>query len=362
MKNILVGFLAFTIILLSFSSCKEDIELTGGFTETAVVYGLLDQSDSLHLIKITRAFIGPGDALVFATIPDSNYFTSVTGTVTEFINGTPARVFNLKDTMVLNKDPNGVFYAPEQKLYYFETNPSTPLLGNAEYRLNLSINNGAFEVNGSTMVVDGMSEDISGKNQPYRFMQSNGDYQTTLVKVQSGNSYQINTKLTIEFTEWVGTTPTVKSFKWNLGEKQTSPGGSESFSAVGQSFYELMRSNCTSDPTITKRTFNSITTTVTGGAEDLYNYILVNEPSSSLAQNKPTFTNLTASKGHPVVGIFSSRQTLTVKKYFIDPLGTQFVRVLNVLSTEELCTGLITGSYLFCSDNTADNAQSWYCI
>tara|TARA_R110002072_G_scaffold271987_1_gene432065 strand:- start:47534 stop:48628 length:1095 start_codon:yes stop_codon:yes gene_type:complete len=363
MKNKLFGLFILAITLFSFNSCEEDIELTGGFEETAVVYGLLDQSDSLHLIKITRAFIGDGagSALVFATIPDSNYFNSVTGTVTEYINGIPARVFNLKDTMIPNKDPNGVFYAPEQKMYYFETVPSSPLIGTAEYRLNLSINNGEFNVNGATFPVNGMSEGISGQNQPYRFMQSNGDYQTTLVTVQSGNSYQINTTLTVEFTEWVGTTPTVKTFNWNLGEKQTSPSNSESFNAIGQTFYELIKSNCSNDPTITRRTFNSITTTVTGGSEDLYNYILVNEPSSSLAQTKPTFTNLTATKGHPVVGIFSSRQSLSSRREFVDPSGNQFIRVINTLSTEELCTGSITGGLLFCSDNTGDTGQSWFC-
>lgn len=58
----------------SMSSCEEDIILDGDFVETAVVYGLLDQADSIHLIKITRAFIGPGSALDNAKIPDSSYF------------------------------------------------------------------------------------------------------------------------------------------------------------------------------------------------------------------------------------------------------------------------------------------------
>ncbi|TAF89039.1 MAG: hypothetical protein EAZ48_01940, partial [Flavobacteriia bacterium] len=56
------------------SSCEEDIILDGDFVETAVVYGLLDQADSIHMIKITRAFIGPGSALDIAQIPDSSYF------------------------------------------------------------------------------------------------------------------------------------------------------------------------------------------------------------------------------------------------------------------------------------------------
>ncbi len=361
MKKKLFSYLTILIVLITFQSCKEDIELTGNFEETAIVYGLLDQADSIHMIKITRAFIGPGDALTFAQIPDSNYFTSVTGTVTEFINGVPARVFNLTDTVVTNKDPNGVFYAPTQKLYYFATDPSSPLLDNAEYRLNLDINNGLFSVSAKTNLVQNVTTNISGLNQPFRFAQSNGDLLTTLVTINTGTSYQVSAKLTIEFTEWRGTTPSVKSFDWKLGEVATTPNSTVTFSAKGQTFYDLMLSNATDDATITKRTFNSITTTVYGGSEDLYNYILVNEPSTSLAQSKPTYTNLTATNGHPVIGIFTGRSTLNVYKPFIDPSGSNFVRCINVNTTKHLCIGGITSSLFYCSDNPADITQTWYC-
>ena len=313
------------------------------------------------MIKITRAYIGPGDALQFAQIPDSNYFNSVSGTVTEFINGTPHRVFTLADTLLTNKDPNGIFYSPNQLVYYFATPPSTPLLTNAEYRLNLDINNGEFAVSSKTNLVQGITENISGSNQPFNFVLSNGDYTTKLVTTNSGSSYQISTKLNVEFTEWRGTVPTIKSFDWKLGEVATSSNSSNTFSAPGETFFNLIRSNVTDDATITKRTFNSITTTVVGGSEDLYNYILINEPSTSLAQSKPTYTNLTATNGHPVIGLFTARQTVSVFKPFIDPNGSNFSRCLNVNTTRFLCIGSVTFDLLFCSDNPADVAQSWYC-
>ena len=54
------GLLASIVFFLF--SCKEEIELTGNFKETAVVYALLDASESTHMMKITRAFIGPGNS------------------------------------------------------------------------------------------------------------------------------------------------------------------------------------------------------------------------------------------------------------------------------------------------------------
>ena len=70
MKNYILGLFSIALLVASLQSCNQDIDITGDFEETAVVYGLIDQADSVHLIKITRAFIGPGNALEISTIPD----------------------------------------------------------------------------------------------------------------------------------------------------------------------------------------------------------------------------------------------------------------------------------------------------
>ena len=362
MKNRIFGLLSICAIIFGFNSCKEEIELTGDFEETAVVFGLLDQSESIHMIKITRAFIGPGNAIEIAAIADSSYFQSVTGTVTEYINNIPSgRIFTLTDTMILNKDENGIFYGPEQKMYYFETATNTPLLGAAEYQLDLDINNGEFQVSSRTEMVDNITENITSQNSPFGFIQSDGDLTSTFISINTGNSYQINAKLKIDFTEWVGTVATQKSFIWQLGESQTIPGEDISFTAGGETFYNLIKDRVTNDPAITKRTLDGITTIVTGGAQDFFNFILVNEPSSTLAQSKPTFTNLTATNGHPVVGIFSARQSVNVYDPFVDPSGSLFRSCLKSASREELCIGTITSGLLFCSGHPADINDSWYC-
>ena len=371
MKNVLFVISALLVLTISINSCKEDIELIGEFEETAVVYGLLDQSEDIHMIKITRAFIGPGDATEIAQIPDSSYFQSVAGTVTEFIDDVPGRIFTLTDTLVENKDPNGMFYAPQQKLYYFATLPSEPLLGNAEYELNLVINNGEFNVSARTVMVNGIGNNISAQTQPFKFITNNAtqDYKSSPVTVSNlalANAHQVNVTLRVEFTEWIGTDSSITSFDWKIGESVVLQGeNSKTYSANGQLFYELMRDNCTNNPAIDKRTFNSISTIVTGGAEDFVNYILVNEPSTSLAQSKPTFTNLTATNGHRVIGIFSARETTNTFKPFIDPSLVPYIRAIDKITTNKLCTGPITGPYLFCSDHPGDNIvgseEFWAC-
>lgn len=367
MKKLFSIFALLSLVTVVIYSCNEDIELVGEYKKTAVVYGILDKSDTVHYIKITRAFItGPGqDANDIALIPDSSYFESVTGTITEyFIGGGKLRTFTLRDTIVDNKDQNGAFYAPEQKLYYFTTTSAAPLRGDCEYQLDLDINNGAFQVSGRTELVSGISSNSSNANFSFSFRNNQNEFITTSISVNVGNSHIMNTTVDIEYTEWEGTTPTIRNTKWNLGEFECEPNGSLNFTAQGATFYNVMASSVSNNPAVTKRTLNSMTTTITGGAEELAYYMQVNEPSSSLAQTKPTFTNLQATNGQSVVGIFSSRQTITSRKPFFDPSYPILnYRCINRNSTDYLCVGAITGSLLFCSNHTTDinNNEPWIC-
>ena len=371
MQNLLkkTYFLFFCFFL--FNSCSEKIELIGDFDETAVIYGILDQSDSLHYIKINRAFIGPGNALDIAQIPDSSYFDQVEATVSEWVNGVQVRSWLLSDTIIENKETNGVFYAPDQKLYYFKTLPTnfdqsqqvssnpqeTSLNINAVYKLNIVLNGGEFEVNGETELVKNISTNTSSQNFTFKFIDNTNTYKSTGVTVSNtGTSHIINTSLQVRFYEYVGSSWDLKSFNWNLGESDVSPSQSKTFSAVGETFYNLMASNCTNNPSITKRTFAGIEINIVGGAQDLYNYMLVNQPSSSLAQNKPTYTNLTVSDSDKnVIGIFSSRQTVKSFKPFYTTPQQAYIRAIDKNSTRELCIGPFTGLYLFCSNHPGDN-------
>jgi len=366
----------FLVVFISFVySCSEKVNLIGDFKETAVVYGLLDHSDSIHFIKITRAFIGPGNALEIAKIPDSSYFNQVEATVSEFVDGTLTRTWVLEDTIVENKDTNGAFYGPEQKVYYFRTLPTTvsssglngviqtspnpqltSLNPDATYKFKAIINGGEFEVTGETELVKGITTTASSQNFTFKFANNPGEYVPTGVAVSnSGNSFVVNTQLDIAFNEHRGSDFTEKRFNWQLGEVNTLPGTAKTFSAIGQTFYDLVKANVSNDPTITKRTFNGIYVTVTGGAEELYNYMVVNQPSSTLAQSKPSYTNLTVSNGKRVVGIFSSRQTIKIFKPFFVSAQQAFIRAIDKKSTRELCQGPITGTYLFCSNHPGDN-------
>jgi hypothetical protein len=361
MRNFLI---ALTVFLggLIVSSCSEELNLTGDFKETVVVHGLLDRSDSVHYIKINRAYIGPGNATNIAQIPDSSYFADVVATVKEYIgtSTTPSRTWTLQDTLIDNKE-DGVFYAPEQKVYYFHTIGQEALKEDATYHLDISVKGGSINVHGETTIVKNISSPTSSQNFQFKFVDNNGAYIPTAVTSNVGTSSVMNAKLRIAFNEYRAGVPTLKTFDWVLGEVEVNPGENQTFSANGETFYNLIKDNVTNDPLIDQRRFVSITTILTGGAEELYNYMTVNKPSSSLAQTKPTYTNLSIQGDGRVIGIFSSRRTESyTRPFYLDP-GLPYVRCINTKSTQELCIGPITGELLFCSQHIADQAQSWYC-
>lgn len=367
-------FSAFSIIVILFS-CNEQIELSGDFKETAIVYGLLDHSDSMHYVKITRAFIGPGNAVDIAQIEDSSYFNSVYATIEELEGGTVTRTWVLSDTIIENKDTNGVFFAPTQKVYYFKTLPTTistsgafgtvqtspdPQLSslnpNAQYRLNADINDGLFRVSATTDLVNGLTTNATSQNFTFKFASNPGEYKAQSVTISNtGNAHVVNAKIGINIAEYIGEDPVSQTIDWTIGENDVMPNSSITFSAQGETFYNRVIDNVTNDPLIDQRNFLGFEVVMTGGSEDLYNYITVNQPSSSLAQTKPTYTNLEVTNDYRVIGIFSSIQTIkTFRPFYVSPQQA-FIRAIDKKSTQELCEGPITGLLQFCSKHPADN-------
>jgi hypothetical protein len=368
-----------SIFLIFLTSCSEEVNLNGDFKETAVVYGLLDHADSIHFIKITRAFIGPGNSLEIAQIPDSSYFNNVELTVSEYQGGALLRTWLLEDTIVTNKDVDGAFYAPEQKVYYFKTLPTVsasmgvpgtvqtspnPLLTSLKpgctYKMKAIINDGAFEVNGETELVNGLNLSQINNNQFSGFSFFNSfqyKYISDEVRLSStGNSSIISCDLRVEFEEYIANIGELKTFKWFLGEKPCLKNQVEQFSIEGELFYQLIASNVTQNNQIDKRKMKGILITVTGGAQELYNYMVVNKPTTSLAQSKPTYTNLSITEGKRVVGIFSSRQTLELYLDFKKEASN--TRCLDQKSTRQLCIGDITGLLNFCSNHPMDQSAN----
>jgi hypothetical protein len=111
-------FSFFTGVLLLLGGCKNDLDLLDDYHSALVVYGVLDPADTVHYVRVTKIFIGEGDARVFAQTQDSIGFPPGTMSVKieQWKNGTLLNTYTLSEDTIIPRD-SGVFVYPYQVLF-----------------------------------------------------------------------------------------------------------------------------------------------------------------------------------------------------------------------------------------------------
>ena len=132
-------FLFVLLTVLLFNSCSTKVDVNADYQDITVVYGLLNQNDSIHYIKINKAFIVDNNAYVMATDPAlSNYNPSDLDVyMEEWENGQHVSTFSFDTTSIYNKEP-GIFYYPNQYVWKaaHKLNPNNSNYNNEfEYKL-----------------------------------------------------------------------------------------------------------------------------------------------------------------------------------------------------------------------------------
>jgi|SRR5690554_4387018 len=341
-------FLSFALI--AFTACKTEFSVNGEYEERAIVHFLLDQGKEHHFLKLNKTFLKEGDAYQFAKESDLHYFDNVVAVVEEIKNGSKIREWTLQDTIIHNKK-EGVFYGPEQKLYFFKAND---LDENAIYRLKIDIDNGNHLVSGQTELVKGVSIKSPLPNQLFNFYDNTG-YKSTPITFNAGNAGTYKVQIKFSYEEFEGSSTSIQSVLWNLGEihRVDMPSSTSSMFANGEVFYEYLAARIPVKPEVSKRVVEKMEIILTAGSNDLQTYILTTAPSSTLAQNKPVYSNVEGA-----LGIFSSRVTAVQEK---PSPGSLSERALSQHSLRELCTGAYTYQLGFCSDLTADLNEPFSC-
>ena len=163
--------LFFLLLVLGFTACSTDVELYADYKDIPIVYGLIDVTQDTNYIRINRAFSGSNESSVnaneVALIEDScNYPGKLDARIYEYknvfgSNYTPTGASVVLDTMTLHNKQEGVFYAPDQKVYYttdknfFKVNTA-----NARYKYKLVVLKHQDTVSAETGLVGGENFDI----------------------------------------------------------------------------------------------------------------------------------------------------------------------------------------------------------
>ncbi len=312
--------------VLLLPSCNKELNVNADWTETMVVYGLLDQTADTNYIKITKAFLGPGNAIGFAHISDSSqYRVFLEVKLDEYKDdNTFLRSISL-DTLTLHNKQAGdsIFYFPHQQVYF-----TTEKL-NEENLYKLSIKNPATGkvVTSSTRLVHDF--DIIRPQSQASFIPGS-TFQVNWEQAKEGKRYQMMIRFYyIEFQKSNPSLSEIKYMDWIVFNNLKSPDNNSIqpfdlyFQADG--FYSAVGSKILPNPNVTRNAwYCDFIFTVAGN--DLNTYMEVTEPTLSLVQEKPPFTNI---KDGDIdqVGLFSAR--FSKRQYdtlFVSPITKNFLK------------------------------------
>jgi len=300
-------YLFFLASLLA--ACSTDFNINAEWQEITVVYGLLNQKETTHYIKINKAFLGDGNALTMAQIEDSSsYFNNLEVKVEEWKNGAMTNFWYCDTTTIYNKEP-GLFYYPKQILYKFDA-PS--LYEDRTYKLSIKNKISGKLVTSETPMV----RDFSITKPTMGWQASFTSVSSFEVKWESGKygkRYQLDIRFYYREVQ-VGTTdtsdviavdwlfPAVKSSGINGGEVLTT-------SFRGSAFYENLSYKIPVKPgyhRVPGGSAYNVDFIFSVAGDDFNTYMEVAEPSTGIVQEKPSYTNINNG-----IGIFSSRYTKT---------------------------------------------------
>tara|TARA_B100000674_G_scaffold45669_1_gene31639 strand:+ start:751 stop:1728 length:978 start_codon:yes stop_codon:yes gene_type:complete len=297
------------IILLLFSvfflSCETDFDVNAEWQDVTVVFGLLDPNNEDQLIKINKAFLGPGDALQMASVADStNYDPSE---ITVKVHRVKQQTFGGYDTLasvtlsdtLLEKD-EGLFSTEENIIYTFKK-PSSFYNTNSLYLLDILNENTQERITSETEIINTFS--FESLNPSFEWGLYNGELPDSLKfrtkniewqKSPNGLIYQLD--IVINFLENNDTVNLV----WSQPLVEYTS-GNMSLQIKGEQFFQFLVNNLDNN---TVKQFLNLDLVMTIGTVELKTYIDVNKPFSGIVQERPTYKNINNG-----IGLFSSRFT-----------------------------------------------------
>jgi len=296
-----VLFFTVTAIFI-FNRCSTDVNIYSDYKDITIVYGLLDKSEDTVWLKVTKAFLGEGNALHFAKNPDSsNYANKLDVTLSGIKNGSEVQKLVFDTITIHNKQAgDSVFYYPDQLMYY----AVTPSGLNADAMYHLQIKKGNDDIEASTPVVNDFAITYPIYKITFKY-----DKEIQWKSAKNGKRYEVS--LTFHYKELLpNTTDTLdKSISWSLGVKKSEgTEGNEPMGAPysGEQFYSLLENSL--EPILNvKRWAGNVDVKIACGSDNFNTYYEVNNTGGGSLQEVPAFTNI---EGKNSIGLLAARHNV----------------------------------------------------
>jgi len=307
-----INFYLFITLLLAFFSCSTDIEVNAPYEDITVVYGMIDPADSIHYIKVNKAFIGASSAIDLAADADNfNYANGVLEVTVEEYNEESLLkthvLTRVEDEVIKNQ---GIFDNTGNVLYKF----IDPAINEANtYKLKVVNKELNKVVRSETDIVNNYKS--GGNIRGFSFYANDSYFTQQITLVVGSNVGRVEAVLNFHYTEYYttasGLLPVEKTVVMPIGEKEaTSSTVTEllEWEMKGESFYQKIETAVplpSEVPFFSHRHVNDITIDYKIAGTELSTFMKVSAPSNSVNQEKPNYTNIDNG-----IGIFSSRTTM----------------------------------------------------
>ncbi len=378
-----------TLVLAFFSTCETDIDITGDYQRTPVIFGLLDITADTQFVLINRTFLGSGDAFEAALIEDSMLYENVDAKIW---TGSGINNFvTLNKTTRCGKSLTGTFYAPCYDVYYVTSIELWP-------EWNTWQTTGVFDVNSYTdidykldVLADGEVIQATTRLSSARGQQGSGSItnpsanpntDVTFVSLFSpNNSTYLANGLRTTWNEgfFSGVRNSIKHeivIRFNYTEvmnngdrveqsvqfpfttvEEDSPNSGTGFenSEPGNKFFQSVADRITPNSNVQYREIGKIDYILSVAGVDFTTFLNIGDPVSAVGQSRPNFSNVNGGTG---VGIFSTRDVFTLSKALYLTVDKDLEEMVNGLYTADFCFCDPTGlSVDFGCDNSINHCQ-----
>jgi len=337
-------------LLLSFTSCNNKLEVFSPGEESVSVYGILNPNEPVQYIRINKVYLTDGDAMVAGQDNGQiNYGAGeLTVTLQRFINSTSTtptvttknniakKEIILTETVVTTQSGN---FNTNQRLWQ----TTDRLYNSGDYRLTIKNNSTGAVFTAQTSIIDSVKPFGTQQPMPFLYIPGNpsaypmhGNYPANPISTDRPKyvNYDIPTaNYFIKFR----TVPNARlygvvmrfhyidsliggganhefvDYNFTTAKSSDLTGGTmlEDFKFLGNTFYENLAREVSKKPVPNLKNRRSfyMEFIVQAGSENLSDFLQINAPSNSIAQDKPSYSNINGG-----VGIFASRSTSIVTK------------------------------------------------
>ena len=303
-KSRLIGVLVFSLMVLM--SCETDFDVFADRKEILIVYGILDQTESTHLLKINKALPGYANVLNYVAIEDSSGFDgNLEVKLTEKKNGSLREII-FDTTSVYNKEP-GLFYYPHQLLYKSDE----ALIQDDIYNLNIRDKVTGEIVSATTALIhDFIIENPGTEKAGFEFRRKiTSDQKFKWTSAINGIGYQVIVRFYYKESSAPGDT-LLKSVEWYqdivksdnalIEHEMTSIYNNERFFSTCINY--IPYADADKEALVNARLAQRVDFIFTVIGVDFNTYLDFNQPIVGMMQEKPEYSNIQNG-----LGIFSCR-------------------------------------------------------